>query len=89
MSWAGEAGARHDFFPNSYRFDTEEEAKAFIAQVSGAVGYFERFATNPKMPRQDRFLRSAIPKIELCAPRGKKRAVRAAIDRVNEGTKRK
>jgi hypothetical protein len=33
MSWAGEVGALHDFFPNSYRFGTEGEAKAFIEKL--------------------------------------------------------
>jgi hypothetical protein len=33
MSWAGEAGARHAFLPNSFRFATEAEAKLFIEQV--------------------------------------------------------
>jgi hypothetical protein len=32
-SWAGEAGARHAFLPNSFRFGTETEAKAFIERV--------------------------------------------------------
>jgi hypothetical protein len=30
MSWAGEVRGRHDWYPNSYRFDTENEAKLFI-----------------------------------------------------------
>jgi hypothetical protein len=33
MSWAGEARGRHDWYPNSYRFDAEDEAKRFIHQL--------------------------------------------------------
>lgn len=33
MSWAGEAGARHAYLPNSFRFVSKAEAKCFIDQV--------------------------------------------------------
>jgi hypothetical protein len=33
MSFAGEAGVRHAFLPNSFRFATEAEAKGFIEHV--------------------------------------------------------